>query len=616
MKTPSLRLTAALALAGLLFSASLPAQQPRTFANQYSFGDSLSDNGNVFALSGGTNPPAPYVAGRFSNGLVFTEYLRAGLQPASTYTAPGRADLNFAFAGATAAPGGSVPALGQQIATFQARGVTPAANDLFTVLAGANDVLNAIGNPATQNLVAVGSAATGAATAVTSGVQTLFTAGAKNIVVINLPDIARTARFTTGSGAAASPLAQSGSAVFNSELRSRLGALTVPIDARLTLVDLGSLFTNLLRNADRWGFTVTNQEYVGLQQAGQNPGNASNYIFWDGIHPTSKTHAIMAQAITEALNPELVLGTTAPQGLALLAQARMTAGVVERRLDARRGTGTSAPNAWVDYSYQFGGRDADRYAPDFEYSSDTFSVGVDAAPTSHLTAGLAVSTERTKNRARVSSFQAKGATVTAYGAWTAGRWFVDANVGFGKHDLSDVFRRTAFGGMQTSAVSNGDHFGAGARFGRTFAFGAARVQPWTGLSYSRADVSGYRESGVPALNFAYDSTRADSTDGALGLNVDCPMSSDETGPLAVGFSIAFRDSLDNADRRLTGRLADTVATSASIMAQDGNGRTFDAGAYLTGVIGKRLNWTLGYSAENRQNGNDGHRFSLSFRAGF
>lgn len=50
----------------------------RTFTAQYSFGDSLSDTGNLFAGTsalGAPNPPAPYFQGRFANGLGWTELL-------------------------------------------------------------------------------------------------------------------------------------------------------------------------------------------------------------------------------------------------------------------------------------------------------------------------------------------------------------------------------------------------------------------------------------------------------------------------------------------------------------------------------------------------------------
>ena len=41
------------------------------------FGDSISDNGNVFRASGGTFPGFPYYQGRFSNGPIWIDDLAA-----------------------------------------------------------------------------------------------------------------------------------------------------------------------------------------------------------------------------------------------------------------------------------------------------------------------------------------------------------------------------------------------------------------------------------------------------------------------------------------------------------------------------------------------------------
>ena len=54
------------------------------------YGDSLSDNGNLFAAVGFL--PAPYASGRFSNGPVAVEYL------ATMFGVP---LVNFAYGGAT-----------------------------------------------------------------------------------------------------------------------------------------------------------------------------------------------------------------------------------------------------------------------------------------------------------------------------------------------------------------------------------------------------------------------------------------------------------------------------------------------------------------------------------
>ena len=44
--------------------------------DMYVFGDSLSDNGNLFDMTGGLAPPSPpYFDGRFPNGPVWVEHL-------------------------------------------------------------------------------------------------------------------------------------------------------------------------------------------------------------------------------------------------------------------------------------------------------------------------------------------------------------------------------------------------------------------------------------------------------------------------------------------------------------------------------------------------------------
>ena len=64
---------AVLALAACGFAGQASAQ---SYDRLVVFGDSLSDNGNLYLASGGTQPPSPpYYQGRFSSGPVFTELL-------------------------------------------------------------------------------------------------------------------------------------------------------------------------------------------------------------------------------------------------------------------------------------------------------------------------------------------------------------------------------------------------------------------------------------------------------------------------------------------------------------------------------------------------------------
>lgn len=610
------RILAALAVLGFTASAfaqSTPA--PRTFATYYFFGDSLTDNGNTFALTG--QPPAPYAGGRFSNGYTYAEYIAPGLVAASVSPTV-TARMNFAFAGATAAAGSAVPNLGTQVALYQARGITANPNGLYVVLAGANDILNTISNPATQNAPSVTNAALGASAAVGNAVQSLATLGAKNILVLNLPDISKTARFTTGTGAPAASLAQTGSYAFNNDIKGRIAGLGLGADVNVTVFDLGAVFQGILANPQRFGFTDSTHEYLGTLLAGGNPGDVGGYIFWDGIHPTTKTHAVFAQVLGEVLNPEFVLGTFGAQGTVALAATDMSADCLDLRLDTTRAAvGRHSADGWLNYSYKTGAYDRDGYRNDFDFSGSVIAAGFDFNLTNDLLVGAAVSSENFKTDLKdaAGSAQMRGQLVMAYGQWKSGTFFANGSVSYGSQDFKDIKRTTAFGGYQTTGKTDGDRFGAMIRVGADFSSGAMRFTPFAGLRYAKAKLDGYTESGVPALNYSFESQTAKSFEGLVGANADWTIDNNKL-PLVLSASAVYQKDLGDDTRSFSGRLADTVSARATINVTDGLGETFKVGLRASGLVSKRWGWSLGYLADFRQDGNTANQYSFSLQTGF
>ena len=65
-----------LLMAVLLGLASITAQAAKpAYDNLIVFGDSYCDVGNIFLATGGAEPPAPYFAGRFSNGPIWLDHV-------------------------------------------------------------------------------------------------------------------------------------------------------------------------------------------------------------------------------------------------------------------------------------------------------------------------------------------------------------------------------------------------------------------------------------------------------------------------------------------------------------------------------------------------------------
>ncbi|MEY4006950.1 MAG: hypothetical protein RLZZ221_3046, partial [Verrucomicrobiota bacterium] len=316
-------ITLALALA----LGSIATAQNRSFTNIYVFGDSLSDTGNLFAATsalGAANPPAPYYQGRFSNGPVWVERLGNPLALAVTAAPTVKSSMNFAFGGATAAGTASLPpALGVQIGLFRQRAITPGAGDLFTVLAGANDLIPVLSAPTTPiNPASLDAAGIATAQSVISSVQTLVSIGAKNIVVSGLPNLGATPR-SLAAGGPGGPGASFGlraTNAFNNELRSRVGLLAQSAaDLNIVYVDVQGVLDRMIQDARILGFSNTSSYYLAPAAQGGGQGTPDSYIFWDDIHPTAKTHSILAGIVTEMLNPEAPIGFSGSLGTAALA---------------------------------------------------------------------------------------------------------------------------------------------------------------------------------------------------------------------------------------------------------------------------------------------------------
>ena len=137
---------AALALAACAFAGQASAQ---SYDRLVVFGDSLSDNGNLYLASGGTQPPSPpYYQGRFSSGPVFTELL--GFD-AANFNGSVTGSINYAFGGArTDDSMGPPPGMLTQLGAYLARGGTFGEGDLVTVLGGANVIFQALPGAATS----------------------------------------------------------------------------------------------------------------------------------------------------------------------------------------------------------------------------------------------------------------------------------------------------------------------------------------------------------------------------------------------------------------------------------------------------------------------------------
>jgi phospholipase/lecithinase/hemolysin len=305
----------------------------------YAFGDGFSANGTARAPGGNLASPL-YAGGRYSNGQVWVEYLAQDLGlSANQFT-----DLADAGAGA----GANDSALSNATSSMYSSGMLSEvrqftnnthltdSNALYTVWTGTNDYLRdpfeSVGlgdsGPALSNpQVVVGN--------ISTAVSDLAAAGARNILVVNLPDLGKLPG-TRNNESVASRLSAL-STTHDADLAAALGTLRQQLGGVNTLsLDVRSLFEQIQANPGQYGFSDVTDSAIGntgdshLPPSGTSELGKTNpnaLLFWDSIHPTTAGHRLIAQDALSLLN---VGGTRAQVTAAIFASDEYRQDLIQR----------------------------------------------------------------------------------------------------------------------------------------------------------------------------------------------------------------------------------------------------------------------------------------------
>jgi outer membrane lipase/esterase len=326
-----MKLRIAAAVAAML-SFAIPGVAQAAYTGLFVFGDSLSDPGNnAIVLSPKLTPASditqtfvpvyPYASLQYTdaNVWVYPFAHSLGLADAAGPMLSGTG-TNFAFGGARTGPlnpGGLLdpahfpPTLQTQAAAFVgAVGGQAPGSALYVIGGGGNnarDTLDAVRKDPLNADGIIGASALQYALDIGTIVDELQAAGASDIVVWNTPNIGLSPA-VSALGPAASGLASLVASKMNEAL-----ALELQNEA-ITPFDLYALITDVTSDPARYGLSNVT-DACGALGAACDP---SSYLFWDGVHPTSAGHRIIADAMFTAAVPEPSTYALLAAGVALL----------------------------------------------------------------------------------------------------------------------------------------------------------------------------------------------------------------------------------------------------------------------------------------------------------
>jgi thermolabile hemolysin len=266
------------------------------WSNIYVFGDSLSDNGNFVKIAGPIeqySAPFHYWQGRWSNGPVWAEYLarelRANLLDAAVGTATTGETTHGSFYP-------YVPTVLDQIRTFRSSHVNVPANSLFIVQGGANDFFQELQTPGGDP----GKVPVSAVANLMTGVALLKEAGAKHLLVMNLPDLGTIPAFTQSGIPTLPGLMSWLTSAFNQALADAVGDFAAANHGiTISVVDIKGFTAAVSANPHSYG--LTNVTDVSPNALVPNQF-ASDYLFWDWAHPTTETHRLWGGFVRKAVD--------------------------------------------------------------------------------------------------------------------------------------------------------------------------------------------------------------------------------------------------------------------------------------------------------------------------
>ena len=596
----------------------------QSFNDFFVFGASLSDAGNIAqqlelpAGSSFTTNPDPLAV----------EII------AQTFGASGRHSLadgpNYAWSGACVRPEGPclnpVPTITEQIDQHLSSrpGGRADPDALYFIWAGLNDINDALildsANAQTHTLAA--------ATAHVAQIRHLQEAGARYIVVPNLPDLSVlpfAANLPPAARAALTALSTAYNEVVYTGLRARGGGV-IPIN-------ILALTEEIFESSQTYGFTnvretacplnanpLTDRSPVSLVCGPESsgypktyaPGANQRYLFADDKHPSGAAHAIIASLVTSTL--------AAPVQFSLAGEAGVdVAGIHSIAVSKERMADLALDRpvgSWRLYVIADIGRHELDVLPHLgktQANKQVLTLGANRRARADLHWGAALSLARHDNDISGANLNSTVVLGSLHGTWRIGGLHLSGALSGGRTSV-DIERLIRLGPARrlergsTSAAQFGAELDMGWLFGEPEAL---QHGPFLGLAWSNQKVKGYRESGRSSTSMNFSGFERDSLIARGGYQLTWLVGGSVRPYVRVTYERELKD-----DPILVTAGSNTMPGRFTLPGFTPPRQSVSTGLGLTAKLTERASVLAGYIGRFGDGSRQDHQLSLMMRIAF
>lgn len=528
-------LSAALALA---ITASTTAQA-QVFSEVVSFGDSLTDAGNVGTLNGlppsssfTTNPDPVYAQ-------ILSALFGLGNQTNISPLIPGSNGTNYAYGGACAISDGTatqVPglpfdcvnspgsfSLGNQFTSYlSANGGVADPNALYTYWAGANDILSGAYYAGLYSNPAIAQAWAGQAGATAIGqIAALQNAGARTIVVFNMPDLGLTPQ---NIGTANQTGATGLSVIYNTQFNGGLATLNDGIVA----INTWAIINEVKANPSAYGFTNTTGTACPTGTSSLLCGPASSgypfqpssstYLFADGIHPSGRAHALLANVVYSTITAPGIV-SLAPEVALQANYANSTALVDAINNEAAAGAEVGKVIGYASVQFTDQSIDATAYTPSLSGDMTALNIGASYRINEYASFALGATLGNPSGTTAGSTGEFDGTSIMFGGVLQleTGGLYGRAALGIGSTDM-DITRSIDLLSSTRRETGNTSVSQSSAQFEIGYQFKAENFRhgPYGGIDLNYTTTEAFVENGSSSTAMRFEEFDADTNDAYFG----------------------------------------------------------------------------------------------------